>query len=278
MRFAKKSLALIAMLAVLPAFGTWERFFAPSPVLWPRWQAHDATSTAVIDHRVWDRWLATYVVPDSAGVNRVAYSDVTVEDRIALDGYLQAMMAVEISGHNRAQQMAYWINLYNALTVRLILDNYPVDSIRAISSPGIFSIGPWDTTLASVEGQDLTLNDIEHRILRPIWQDPRVHYAVNCASVGCPNLHVAAYQGAGMDARLDAAARAYINSPRAVSLRNGLIEISSIYDWFVEDFGGTEAAVIAHMKSYAEPATIEMLEKGERISGTQYDWALNSSR
>ena len=92
---------------------------------------------------------------------------------------------------------------------------YPVDSIRDISS-GFFSPGPWKKELLNVEGQSLTLNDIEHRILRPIWQDPRIHYAVNCASLGCPNLPVIAFSEDNTDAMLDRAAQQFINHPRGL--------------------------------------------------------------
>ena len=98
---------------------------------------------------------------------------------------------------SRDEQLAYWINLYNALTVKVILDHYPVKSILDIDiSPGWFSIGPWGKKLVAVEGVEISLDDIEHRILRPIWRDPRIHYALNCAAVGCPNLLREAFTGA----------------------------------------------------------------------------------
>ena len=99
------------------------------------------------------------------------------------------LSGVAIGGYAPDEQRAFWINLYHALTVRVILSHYPVSGIREIDiSPGLFARGPWDRKLIPVEGVELTLNDIEHRILRPIWRDPRVHYALNCASLGCPDL------------------------------------------------------------------------------------------
>jgi len=174
--------------------------------------------------------------------------------------------------------MAYWINLYNAVTVQLILDNPGVASIRDISGSGLFSAGPWDQKRISVEGQALSLNDIEHRILRPIWRDPRIHYAVNCASVGCPNLATAAYRSAGLQQALDAAARAYVNDPRGVTISNGRIRVSRIYDWFIEDFGGDEAGILRHLARYAEPGLKSRLSAASALSGTQYDWSLNAVR
>ena len=146
-----------------------------------------------------------------------------------------------VSSLNRGEQLAYWINFYNALTVQVILDHYPTDSILDIKiSPGFFSIGPWDKKLVTVEGEELSLNDMEHRILRPIWRDPRIHYGVNCASIGCPNLLTTAYTADNVDGLLTENAVAYVNHPRGASLQNGALTVSSIYDWFEEDFGGNE--------------------------------------
>ena len=175
--------------------------------------------------------------------------------------------------------MAYWINLYNALTVDTVLNHYPVGSIRDISiSPGLFNRGPWDRKLVTVEGQALSLNDIEHRILRPIWHDPRIHYAVNCASLGCPNLANTAYDGSHLDAMLDAAARAYVNNPRGAAVHDGKLTVSSIYRWYEADFGSTDAGVIAHLKRYAEPPLAAALNGISAIADDHYDWRLNDAR
>ena len=119
------------------------------------------------------------------------------------------------------------------------------------------------------------LNDIEHRILRPIWRDPRIHYAVNCASVGCPNLMTEAFAGDRLDAQLDGAARAYVNTPRGARIEDGKLVVSSIYIWFGEDFGGNDAGVIAHLKRYAEPQLGNRLKSLKAISDHRYDWSLN---
>src|SRR5919109_669157 len=170
---------------------------APKAELWPRWQKHDAASKQKIDHSLWNRFLSQYIIaPHPSGINRVRYQAVTPEDRKNLKAYLQSMQAVPVSTYNRAEQKAYWINLYNAVTIDVILSRLPVASIRDINiSPGLFVRGPWGSKLISVESEKLSLDDIEHRILRPIWKDNRVHYAVNCASLGCPNLQPVAYTG-----------------------------------------------------------------------------------
>lgn len=248
---------------------------APKAELWPRWQPFDVASTRAVDHAAWDAFLHRYVKV-GAPYNRVAYKDVTADDRRALGGYLWALGKEKPTTLRRAEQLAYWINLYNALTVRVILDNYPVATIRDIDiSPGFFSDGPWGKKIIEVEGEMLSLDDIEHRILRPIWKDPRIHYAVNCASIGCPDLMGAAYTAANVDAALTAAAERYINDPRGAKLVDGKLMVSSIYDWFRADFGGSEAGVLDHLRRYAKPALQDMLARVRIVDTYGYDWRLN---
>ena len=142
---------------------------APKAELWQRWQKHDPASTQKIDHSPWDRFLKQYVVaPHPSRINRVRYHVMTSEDLESLKGYLQSMQGVAISNFNRAEQKAYWINLYNAFTVDLILSRFPVASIRDINiSPGFLARGPWGAKLLTVEGEKLSLDDIEHGIY--IW-------------------------------------------------------------------------------------------------------------
>ena len=250
---------------------------APKADLWPRWQKNNPDSQTVVDHGTWDRFLKRYVTTNHpSGINRFHYRSVTEEDRRALDAYLEGLQAEEVSGLNRQEQKAYWINLYNALTVKVVLQHYPVKSIRDIDiSPGIFSNGPWDAKLVRVEGVQLTLNDIEHRILRPIWQDNRVHYGVNCASLGCPNLMPEAFTSANLESLLEKAARDYVNHPRGVSFPDKRIMVSSIYFWFREDFGGSEEGLIQHLQKYLSEANRRKLEKQPKKFSHAYDWALN---
>jgi hypothetical protein len=124
---------------------------APSADLWPRWEAHDAQNQTRIDHRDWAAMLRTYLYSAADGISRFAYGKVSEDDHSRLVGYLEQMSRINISEYNRDVQRAYWINLYNALTVREILRVYPVDSIRDIS-PRLFSIGPWNSDLIEIEG------------------------------------------------------------------------------------------------------------------------------
>jgi hypothetical protein len=274
-RWPRIVLVVIAVLGASGA-GSFEALFAPSADLWKRWETHDPRSTTVVDHSAWDRLLKTYVVSNPDGINRFAYGRVTEADRAALQAYVDELAATRISSYTRAEQLAYWINLYNALTNQVVLDHYPVESIRDIdTSPGLFGDGPWDAKVIDIEGEAVSLNDIEHRILRPIWRDPRIHYAVNCASVGCPNLQQTAYTAANTNALLNSGARAYVNHPRGVTVINRRLTVSSIYVWFEEDFGGSDAGVISHLRYHAEPELAAALANVTAISGHAYDWQLN---
>lgn len=249
---------------------------APGADLWPRWQTHDAASTARVDHDVWSRLIARYLRPSADGVARFAYGAVSKPDRAELNAYVARLAATPVSRLNRREQFAYWVNFYNVLTVRTVLDHYPVKSIRDIDiSPGWFADGPWGAKLVTVEGEKLALDDIEHRILRPIWKDPRIHYVVNCASVGCPDIPPVALTADNAEKLLNDGAVRYVNHPRGVSVVDGRVVVSSIYSWFEADFGGTGTGVLDHLRRFAAPALKTMLKGRDGYDKHTYDWALN---
>jgi hypothetical protein len=261
------------LLLFLPRFA----HAAPAADLWPEWLTQDPTSTAVIDHIVWTSFLARYVRMSADGINRVAYGQVPPAGLTALRADVARLEAVRIDDYARPEQRAYWMDLYNEETVALVLSHYPVASIRDIDG-GLFRHGPWDEKVLQVEGRPLSLNDIEHRILRPIWHDPLTHYGLNCASLGCPNMMTQAFTGANVAAMLAANARDYVNDPAHVSVAADGVEVSSIYVWYQADFGGTDQGVIDHLRQYAAPALRTKLAAVHAIAGHQYDWDLNAAR
>lgn len=275
--------ALVVAGGAPPVFASRRAVAAPRAALWPRWRAHDPASTETLDHSVYADLLARYLVRRPDGANRVRYAALRADDRPSLEAYTRQLEAVDPDGLNRAEQMAYWINFYNALTLLVVVDHYPVASIRDIDiSPGLFSSGPWGKELARVNGEALALDDIEHRILRPIWQDPRIHYAVNCASIGCPDLQPQPFTGDRLEAMLERGAETYVNDPRGVAMveRRFLpdqLTVSRIYDWFQEDFGGSEAGVLSHLRHHAAGETRQLLAGVEGIGAYRYDWSLNDS-
>lgn len=276
--FHRRLIAILAVGLLLPApghAGLLESLFAPKPDLWPRWSAHDASDTRRIEHTAWDAFLRRHAADDGTGVVRIAYGRVSDQDRASLQAYIDGLAAVPISGYARQQQFAYWVNMYNALTVLTVLQHYPVQSIRDIDiSPGLFSDGPWGRELVEIEGEVVSLDDIEHRILRPIWQDPRVHYAVNCASIGCPNLQLTAFTAENTESLLTQGARAFVNHPRGARIGADGPIVSSLYAWFEEDFDA-DGGVLAHLRRYARPEFAERLEAFEEAADFEYDWTLN---
>ena len=250
-------------------------FSSSKPEVWDIWEDNNPANTQSIDHSTWDRLLKKYIEQDATGLNRFAYGKVSAEDNKALNSYIQTISEIEISDRAKPVQFAYWINMYNALTIKVILDNYPVKSIREIDTSGIFANGPWGSELVTIEEETLTLDDIEHAILRPIWKDPRIHYAVNCASIGCPNLGKDAFTAANTEKLLEQGAQAYINHPRGFQIEDDELIVSSIYKWFAYDFGNSEQGVIEHLSKYASAEKLIKLKSIKKISDTHYDWQLN---
>ena len=273
-----RPLAAVMLVVGLSGFTALESLFTPSADLWPKWEAHDLASTQTVDHAPWGKFLKTYVKPGGDGANRVAYGAVNEADKKSLHDYLASLRKVNVVSLSRNEQLAYWINLYNALTVRVVVHFYPVDSIQDINlTGGLFGGGPWGKELIRIDGEMISLNDIEHRILRPIWRDPRLHYAINCASVGCPNLAVAPYTAATVNAMLNQAARDYVNSPRGVRHTSDGLVLSKIYAWFSEDFGSSETMVLDHIARHASSDTEVKIMRSTNIAAYEYDWSLNDA-
>ena len=250
---------------------------APEPALIAGWDVSDESNCAVIDHSSWQALLDAYLkTGDPSGINRFDYGALkaNTEDRKTLSAYLKSLAGIDPRSFSRDEQMAYWINLYNALTVFVIVPRYPVDSIKDIKS-GIIDFGPWNLELFPLQGQKLTLNQIEHGILRPIWKDPRIHYAANCASLGCPNLSPEVYRSDNLERLLEQAAVDYINHPRGAQLQGDELVVSSIFEWYKVDFGNTDAGVIAHLKQYARPELAQILDNHNSFDD-YYDWNLNA--
>jgi len=224
-------------------------------------------------HADWTRLLGKYITADDTGLNRFDYGALkaSASDSAALDAYVASFADMNISEMAEDAQFAAWANLYNALTVQHIVGRYPVKSIRSG-----YIVGPWKRVKTLADGERVSLDEIEHGILREQWDEPRVHYAVNCASYGCPNLLSQALEADTLDEQLDAGARAYINHPRGVTIRkNGTLQVSEIYKWFDEDFGGSKAKVVEHLLKYAEPELAEQIRANPKITKYEYDWSLN---
>jgi len=212
---------------------------------------------------------------DADGVARFDYAGLTANaaDRQLLKDYIAYLESQNPDSMSENEALAYWANLYNAVTVDVVINKYPVTSIRKIRSG--FSIGPWKEDRVTINGVRMSLDDIEHGTMRKKYPSPLIHYMVNCASIGCPNLKDGLWKAETLDADRTAAARAFVASPRGVRLTDKGLQVSSIYKWFQSDFGGNKDGVLAHIREYAGPELAKAIDSGAKIRGFEYDWDLN---
>lgn len=248
--------------------------------LLPGWAGTNPQSNQTIDHGRWQGLLDRYLKQDQFAQTYFAYAQVTPTDRQALADYISALERVDPLNLNAAEQKAYWINLYNAVTLATVLDAYPVDSIRAIGGPlgGLIPTGPWQLPVVTVNAQALSLDDIEHGIIRPKFNDHRIHYAVNCAAMGCPNLAKQAYTGENIERLLQQAEPNFINHPRGVRIQGGRLIVSKIFAWYQQDFVAREADLPAYFADFAEPKLRAQLIAYRGRIRYEYDWSLNDAR
>lgn len=245
------------------------------------WDAANEENAEEIDHAVWQQVLNGYLRVHVSDINRFDYAALKANsrDRAKLESYLDYLQRLDPRNYSKAEQKAYWINLYNSLTVKLIVDAYPVKSIRDVCgdrASGSQCSGPWKEAHAKVAGRDLTLDNIENDILRPVWKDNLIHYGLSCASYSCPSLLKTAFTAKNTKKLLRAAAREYVNHPRGASfMGDDLIVISSIYQWYSEDFGKTERDIINHLHGYADEKLAGRLQNFKGIVDYDYDWSLN---
>jgi hypothetical protein len=248
--------------------------------------SHGLSAQASDLHSAFDVLLGRYVTAHRDGVNRVDYGRwkaVTV-DRAALDAYIKALAAAAPSTFPRDEAFAYWSNLYNALAIRLVIDNYPLSVLQDIKSEpnpagvpaGATYTDPWKHPRVVVEGKLLSMDAIENEIMRPQFKDPRVHYVLNCTSYGRPSLMPRAWRAQTLESDLEAAGRTFVNHSRGVTVRpDGKLIVSSLYTWFIADFGGDEAGIIRHLRRYARLELDTRLAAGATIAEDNYDWELN---
>jgi len=250
--------------------------WAAGPEPWDYWLPSNPNGAAV-NHSPWQGFLDRYLVELPDGSTRVRYDAVTAADRKALDDYLETLSTLDPRQLSRDTQLAFWINLYNAQTVRVVLDNPGKNSILRMGGGLLHFSGPWKKKYLAIAGQPISLDDIEHRILRPIWQDPRIHFAVNCASIGCPNLAPTAFTADNAEALMAAGKASYLNHPRGLHFDDdGTLVLSSIFEWYRVDFGGSRDALLDYLAE-ARPDLAGRLRNYSGPIDYEYDWSLNAA-
>jgi hypothetical protein len=232
-------------------------------------------------HAAWDALLRKHVVVRDGGkASQLRYTELAGE-RAALKQYLDGLSAVkaeEFAAWSRPQQMAFLINAYNAFTAEKILTRYP--NIRSIWDFGKFFGNPFKDRFFTLFQKPHSLDEIEHETLRPKYKDPRVHYAVNCASVGCPMLREEAYVAERLERQLDEQAVRFLSDRSRNRVASGKLEVSRIFDWFKEDFEPREKYFARHAKTLAEdPAAQRLVAEGKApLTFLDYDWTLNDAK
>jgi Protein of unknown function, DUF547 len=256
-----------------------------------------SVATEAFDHsyQSYDQVLRKYVsngLVDYAGLLR---------NRRSIDaviGQLKSVKAPEYNGWNRKEQLAFWINAYNAWFLQIVINHYPIKKTRLLGFiypdnsvqqiPGI-----WKEIKLDTAGTKVSLDEMEHKILRPVFKEPRIHFAIVCASVGCPQLQNEAYTPSKLEQQLEDSARRFINNASKVRLRRTQkqLQVSKIFKWFADDFArfgrpewrkwysGAEAGVVGFISRYLPPDDVKFLhDNAVSLDYLEYDWSLNEKR
>lgn len=230
-----------------------------------------ATGAFDQSHASLDGVLKKYVTADA----KVKYKSLKA-NRTNLDTYLGEVSAVtssEFNGWTKDQQLALLINLYNAATLKLVIDNYPVESIKKIG--GLFK-GPWKQPVVRLFGKVITLDTLEHKVLRTQYSEPRVHFAIVCAAVGCPPLRAEAYTAAKLDSQLEDQGHRFLADTNKNYVTGEALYLSPIFKWFAEDFTKENKYVTNYVRKYFPKETAAKIGSGFPVEYTDYDWSLNT--
>jgi hypothetical protein len=226
-----------------------------------------SSRTSAVNHEIWAELLGKYVTAD--GVNYTGFK----KDEDRLDQYLRVLENTDPEKLPRNEQYAYYINTYNAWTIKLILSGYP--GVQSIKDFGTILKSPWQKEWVRVNGDVITLDHVEHDILRPRYKDPRVHFAINCSAASCPPLRPEPYLADKLDQQLDDSTRAFINKVSNYRLEGNTLYVSRIFKWFSDDFN--EDALGFYLQ-YAEGQLKEKLIRYKdriQVKYLHYDWSLN---
>ena len=224
-------------------------------------------SGGTVDHGIYATLLEKYVKQ-----GQVDYRGFKT-DEAKLDQYLKVLEKTDSKSLSRNERFAFYTNAYNAWTIKLILSGYP--GVKSIKNLGSIFKSPWEKKICRIDGDIISLDNIEHKILRPRFKDPRVHFAINCAALSCPPLISEPYRGNTLDRQLDDAARAFINNPQRNYLKDNTLYVSKIFKWFAKDFNHD---VIGFFLKYAKQDVKKELKAKRdkiKIKYLNYDWSLN---
>lgn len=222
-------------------------------------------------HQLWDKLLKKYV----SNTGLVDYKGI-IKDKKSFEQYLDFLGKNEPQASwSKNEKMAYWINAYNAFTIKLIIDHYPVKSIKDIGPKNQipFVNTPWQKKFIKIGGKTMKLDEIEHQILRKDFDDPRIHFALVCASISCPKLRNEAYEAGKLNQQLDDQAKAFLADKSKNVITPGSLKLSKYFDWYKRDFTG-KTSLIGYLNKYAQVK----INNNASISYLDYNWALNEQK
>jgi hypothetical protein len=225
------------------------------------------------DHSEFDRVLKAFV--DDRGL--VDYNAISRDS--GFEEYMQGLKTVKLNELSRNGQLALWLNAYNAVTIDKVIKLKPKKSVRETLIPGVWTSTKFFTTKEHlVAGRQLSQDDIEHEILRKVFKDPRIHFAIVCASSSCPPLARFAFTAENVQTKLEEETRKYINSTRGtrIDYAENTLYLSKIFDWFEGDFISTSGSVLEFIKPYLDKEAVAFLQRGPKFTYIHYDWALNA--
>lgn len=232
------------------------------------------------DYSAWSAVLERHYDP----ARGMRYAALKARDAATLDQIRRQMATVDVASLSKQDQLAYWINLYNISVVDIVVDAYPVESIRDISTDPIVRLNVFRKPVVAVKGGKLSLDDIENEKIRAAFKDPRIHFAINCAAASCPPIRPEPYVGARIDQQLDDQTRRFLTGKHGVRLtkdgRTLILHTTKIMDWFGEDFDQWGGGKLAFVRRYLPPdqqRQIDAAGKDVEIEYRDYSWKLNDS-
>lgn len=229
------------------------------------------------DYKLWQGLLAKHYDP----ARGMSYKGLK-QDKATLDRLRRQMAAVDVAALSKPEQLAYWINLYNISVVGVVVDNYPVESIRDISTDPIVRLNVFKKPNVRVRGGTMSLDDVEHKKIREVFKDPRIHFAINCAAESCPPIRPEPFTGARIGQQLDDQARRFLNGPHGVRLEQDgdelTLHVTKILDWFKDDFETWGGGTVPFLRKYLTADKVKRIDaaKGKvELEFDEYSWKLN---
>ncbi|MCK9503399.1 MAG: DUF547 domain-containing protein [Porticoccaceae bacterium] len=241
---------LLSLLLPLLLLGSHSVVAAPQAEYWSLWDKSNESNQDVIDHSLWDGLLASYAVAEEdEGIVTFRYGDMNVQAHKQLAQYIDNLEQIDPRIYSSLEQKAFWMNLYNALTVQAVTENLQTLKKADFAQPLAPEV--WSEKRVKIASEKLSLNDIQHRILRPIWKDHRVLFGLNCATRDCPNLSPRAYTALNIKSQLSEAGQRFINTNAGLLYSNGVLHASRLFKEYMADFAADEKTLTKVFAHYA---------------------------